>query len=96
MALYFDGVHLMSDDNLQELHDFAVHILGLKKSWFQKSPPKSFPHYDVFGYKKRRLISQFTDQVEILDNRLDVSAAMHRYWEKNGRSKPDQNQNDKD
>lgn len=53
MAIYLDDYrgrcgrmvmsHLMSDESLVELHEFAAK-LGLKKSWFQ---PGSAPHYDV-------------------------------------------------
>lgn len=38
--LHTDGVHLVSDDGLEELHEFAVKI-GLKRGWYQKG------HYDI-------------------------------------------------
>lgn len=83
MALYFDGVHLTSDSNLKELHDFAVNILTLQRSWFQDIPDVSFPHYDVLGYKKRMLNGKFASHVIMLDNRQAIVDMMHRFREVN-------------
>ncbi len=44
-----DGVHLMSDESLIELHEFAARI-GLKRSWFQPHP--RHPHYDLTTSRK--------------------------------------------
>ena len=41
--LLTDGVHLVSDTSLEELHRFAQGI-GLKREWFQGD------HYDLTGY----------------------------------------------
>lgn len=46
--------HLVSDQNEQELHDFAQKI-GLKKSYFQ---PRSYPHYDVTTTVRERALQQ--------------------------------------
>lgn len=40
-----DGVHLISDKSLDELHDFAA-SMGLKRHWFQ-GKNKGHPHYDL-------------------------------------------------
>ncbi|MEK7831297.1 MAG: DUF4031 domain-containing protein [Acidobacteriota bacterium] len=37
--------HLVSDDSIEELHEFATG-LGLRREWFQM---KSIPHYDLTG-----------------------------------------------
>ena len=37
--------HLVSDDSLEELHEFAG-SLGIRREWFQL---KSIPHYDLTG-----------------------------------------------
>ena len=37
--------HMLADTRA-ELHEMADR-LGLKRSWFQDSPPHSAPHYDV-------------------------------------------------
>lgn len=37
--------HLVSDNSLEELHEFAAE-LGLRREWFQM---KSIPHYDLTG-----------------------------------------------
>lgn len=41
--IYTDGVHLVTDGELKELHMFAL-LLGLKPEWFQD---KRLPHYDL-------------------------------------------------
>lgn len=42
---YTQSAHLLADTD-DELHAFAAR-LGLKRSWFQQSPPASHPHYDL-------------------------------------------------
>lgn len=37
--------HLIAD-SLTELHDIAQRA-GMRREWFQDSPPASFPHYDM-------------------------------------------------
>ena len=37
--------HLVSDNSLEELHEFAAE-LGMRREWFQM---KSIPHYDLTG-----------------------------------------------
>lgn len=39
-----DGVHLVSDTSLEELHEFAIGI-GLKRHFFQVH--RNHPHYDL-------------------------------------------------
>lgn len=46
--IYTDGIHLVTDGSIEELHIFAGKI-GLHKSWFQDKKGKSHPHYDVWG-----------------------------------------------
>ena len=43
--IYTDGVHLISEASIDELHAFAANI-GLKRAWFQERPPGRF-HYDL-------------------------------------------------
>lgn len=44
--IYCDKMgHMVSDTNLEELHNFAQEI-GLKREWFQD---KRLPHYDLIG-----------------------------------------------
>lgn len=41
--------HLMTDGDLDELHEFAEGI-GLKREWFQNH--RRYPHYDVTANKR--------------------------------------------
>ncbi|UCC21312.1 MAG: DUF4031 domain-containing protein, partial [Promethearchaeota archaeon] len=40
-----DGVHLTSTFSLEELHNFAIKKLGLKKIWYQNKSKHT--HYDL-------------------------------------------------
>ncbi len=42
--IYSDGIHLISDTSLEELHAFAEKI-GLKREWLHQTPGR--PHYDL-------------------------------------------------
>lgn len=48
--IYTDGVHLISDKSIDELHVFAIRI-GLKPAWFQDNP--RHPHYDLLSMRMR-------------------------------------------
>jgi hypothetical protein len=50
--IYTDGIHLISDNNLNELHEFAIKI-GLKKEWFQDH---KFQHYDIWNSKLNKAL----------------------------------------
>ena len=54
MAIYTDTIHLITDGNIQELHDFAK-SMGMKKNWFQNHRK---PHYDLFGTMKQKAIEK--------------------------------------
>jgi hypothetical protein len=51
MAIYTDGTHMVSDDSLDELHEFSFN-LGLKREWFQDHP--EHPHYDLTTARMRK------------------------------------------
>ena len=38
-----DGIHLISDESLNELHEFAQ-SMGLKRCWYRRG---RHPHYDL-------------------------------------------------
>jgi|LSQX01.3.fsa_nt_gb hypothetical protein len=42
--IYTDSVHLITDGDQEELHQFAQSI-GLKREWYQDNP--RHPHYDL-------------------------------------------------
>lgn len=48
--IYMDGVHLVTDGDLEKLHQFAAEI-GLKREWFQD---KKHPHYDLLSRNMRQ------------------------------------------
>ena len=45
--IFSDGIHLVTDGDIGELHTFARKI-GLKKKWFQDT---RHPHYDLTTVK---------------------------------------------
>jgi len=45
-VIYTDGVHLVSDCGVEDLHYFAKKI-GLRREWFQDH--KRHPHYDMLS-----------------------------------------------
>jgi len=57
--ILFDGIHLASDESLDELHAFAKSV-GLKREWFQDHP--RHPHYDVWGTPARSLAVNVTSR----------------------------------
>lgn len=54
-----DGIHLVSDSSLEELHRFAKKV-GLKRQWFQYRKYRGseevikmkYPHYDLTTIRK--------------------------------------------
>lgn len=44
--IYTDGVHMISDQSINELHEFAAG-LGINKCWFENKRNKGHPHYDI-------------------------------------------------
>jgi hypothetical protein len=50
--IYTDGIHLITDGEIFELHIFAQKI-GLKKEWFQD---KKWKHYDIWNNKLKKAI----------------------------------------
>ena len=59
--IYTDGVHLITDGDLSELHEFAQRI-GLKREWFQNKNIKH-PHYDIWGEIKERALENGAEVV---------------------------------
>jgi hypothetical protein len=50
---YNFSCHLVAD-SLEELHSFALGVLGLKKAWFQNHP--KHPHYDLTLSMRRKAV----------------------------------------
>ena len=50
--IYTDGVHMVTDGDIKELHEFAESI-GLKRHFFH-GVRKGHPHYDLTNAKIRR------------------------------------------
>jgi hypothetical protein len=51
--IFTDGIHLVSDISLKELHCFAD-VVGLKREWFQDHD--KHPHYDITTKRKLRCV----------------------------------------
>jgi hypothetical protein len=51
--IFTDGVHVVSDATLDELHSFADKA-GLSRKWFQDSP--KHPHYDVTTERMKKKV----------------------------------------
>jgi len=62
--------HMVADTD-EELHGMAKAI-GMKEEWFQ---PRSFPHYDVCLFRRKKAIE--LGAVEI--DRRDLALFMRRY-----------------
>jgi len=45
--------HMMTDGDLEELHEMAVKI-GLRREWFQDKP--GHPHYDLTASRRARAV----------------------------------------
>jgi hypothetical protein len=59
--IFTDGVHLISDTSLEELHAYAVSV-GIKRCWFHAS--SKYFHYDI--PKRRRETFATTYQIQII------------------------------
>lgn len=68
-----DGVHLVSDTSLEELHEFAKRI-GLKREWFQGPPKHNHPHYDLFRTKVQKAIAE---GAQVVTSRQLVKRSAH-------------------
>lgn len=77
--IYFDGIHLISDESIAELHRFAKKI-GLRRPWFQADRKRggnaSFPHYDVIGGMVGKALVAGARRV---NSKRDIIAAMERF-----------------
>jgi len=71
MALYTDGVHLVSDRSIAELHRFAKRI-GLRRNRYH-GEKRGHPHYDLPGRWFPRII-QTGSNVFVADRRGLVRA----------------------
>jgi hypothetical protein len=55
--------HMVSDESVEELHEFAARI-GLKRKAFQST---SHPHYDLRPSKRRLAVSMGAEEVGMRD-----------------------------
>lgn len=76
-----DGVHLISTDSLEELHEFAIHKMKFKKEWFQWHT--IYPHYDLMTKRaKQRAIEEGAILVEGTEivRYLKTSPYLIEFW----------------
>lgn len=50
-----DGIHLISDVSISELHEFAKNN-DIKRCWFHNRRGRNRPHYDITSQEKREKI----------------------------------------
>jgi len=60
--------HMLAD-SLDELHAMADRI-GIRRKWFQASPPHSVPHYDIC--KSKRALAVAAGAVELTSRKEQV------------------------
>lgn len=75
MAIYTDGIHMVSNESLNELHAFAEKI-GLKRHWFE-GLRKGHPHYDLMKSKKQLAI----DNGAIVVNSKEIVKICRKLYE---------------
>jgi len=67
MTIFTDGVHLISDESLEELHAFAGRM-GLRRCWFQGGKHQRHPHYDLTTPRAvSRAISKGAKKITVLE-----------------------------
>jgi len=67
---FADGVGTPTGNAIEELHDFCVNKLHLKRAWFQDK--RFFPHYDLTSGRRRLAIKLGAKPVS------DIAAVQHR------------------
>jgi len=55
-----DGIHLVTDGEMEELHAFASEI-GCKRNWFQNHP--QCPHYVIWGARLKKAFEKGAKRV---------------------------------
>lgn len=77
--IFTDGIHLISDQSIDELHCFAQGM-GLKRHWFQNKRGRPRPHYDLTtenavnrAIRKGAVGLSQTDLVRILIDTYEVN-----------------------
>lgn len=65
--IYTDGVHVISDQNLTELHSYCRSI-GIKRCWFHSG--SRWPHYDV--PKKKQVLIAAAPGIKVVTSRRIV------------------------
>lgn len=62
--MYSDGIHLISDVDLADLHRYARSI-GIKRCWFHNGGGGRFPHYDIPKLKRKAFFVEHPDVQEV-------------------------------
>lgn len=65
--IYSDGVHLISDQGLDDLHRYAESI-GIKRCWFHNTP--RFPHYDIPKGKRPGFFTRYVDVRQVTSREI--------------------------
>lgn len=74
--IYSDGIHIVSDKSLEELHAFA-YIFSIARCWFDPNP--KHPHYDI-PKRRQKNFFETTDATKVSSK--EVVRAVRRMKEK--------------
>lgn len=69
--IFTDGVHLISDQSLDELHTFAD-SMGLRRCWFQGGK-RRHPHYDLTSKPKLEMAIVYGARLVKTKNLIKIS-----------------------
>lgn len=90
--ILFDGTHLISDNSIEELFEFASKA-GLRQDWFQLGKNKFNPHFDVTSERIRNKVIENRALVvrprrivrELNENRVKLREELRLWLERLGR-----------
>lgn len=76
--IYTDGIHIISDTSVDELHQFAdAH--GIKRCWFENKRGKCRPHYDITTKEKRDRVMRSLEPEYIVSSKEIVRILINTY-----------------
>jgi len=56
---YTDGIHLIADTNVKQLHNFCNNVLGISRYYYHNPYGKHKPHYDIIAKRAKARVNSF-------------------------------------